>query len=261
MPSTYAHRRFGADVLAQLPAPMQEMIGRHRELYDIGLHGPDLFFYYHALRSNPVSRMGFGMHEEPGRVFFAHAQDCLKKAEDPEAALAYVLGFLCHFALDSTCHPYVERTVRDTGISHNEIETALDCALVRLDGKDPTKFFTAGHIHPTGENARVIQQFFDAVTPEQTLEALKGMVRVLRLLQVTGPLKRQVLLTGMRVVGKYDSMHGLVAELGPNARCAKSTARLQELYAQALPLARRLILDYPEHGPRDTAYEHTFGEN
>ena len=48
MPSTYAHRRFGANVLDHLPAPLREKLEAHRELYDIGLHGPDLLFYYHA---------------------------------------------------------------------------------------------------------------------------------------------------------------------------------------------------------------------
>ena len=55
MPSTYAHRRFGADVLERLPAELQEKIAPYRELYDIGLHGPDLLFYYHAAKSTPVS--------------------------------------------------------------------------------------------------------------------------------------------------------------------------------------------------------------
>ena len=30
MPSTYAHRRFGADVLQQLPAALQDQIGKNR---------------------------------------------------------------------------------------------------------------------------------------------------------------------------------------------------------------------------------------
>ena len=42
MPSTYAHRRFGANVLDHLPAPLREKLETHRELYDIGLHGPDM---------------------------------------------------------------------------------------------------------------------------------------------------------------------------------------------------------------------------
>ena len=40
MPSTYAHRRFGADVLALLPDGLRATLEQHRELYDIGLHGP-----------------------------------------------------------------------------------------------------------------------------------------------------------------------------------------------------------------------------
>ena len=39
MPSTYAHRRYGADVLERLPAELQEKIAPYRELSDIGLHG------------------------------------------------------------------------------------------------------------------------------------------------------------------------------------------------------------------------------
>ena len=40
MPSTYAHRRFGADVLVQLPRELREKITPYRPLYDMGLHGP-----------------------------------------------------------------------------------------------------------------------------------------------------------------------------------------------------------------------------
>ena len=69
MPSTYAHRRFGADVLVQLPRELREKITPYRPLYDMGLHGPDLMFYYRALQSNPVNRLGNAMHEQPGRVF------------------------------------------------------------------------------------------------------------------------------------------------------------------------------------------------
>ena len=68
MPSTYAHRRFGADVLQQLPAALQDQIGKNRALFDVGLHGPDLLFYYHAAKSNPVSALGNAMHEQPGRA-------------------------------------------------------------------------------------------------------------------------------------------------------------------------------------------------
>ena len=48
MPSTYAHRRFGTNVLEHLPDELRAQLEQNRELYDIGLHGPDLLFYYHS---------------------------------------------------------------------------------------------------------------------------------------------------------------------------------------------------------------------
>ena len=113
MPSTYAHRRFGANVLDHLPAPLREKLEAHRELYDIGLHGPDLLFYYHAEKSTPVAALGNAMHDEPGRTFFDRARRVVHEEADREAALAYALGFVCHFALDSTCLLYTSPSPRD----------------------------------------------------------------------------------------------------------------------------------------------------
>lgn len=264
MPSTYAHRRFGADVLGLLPADTAEMISRHRELYDIGLHGPDILFYYHALKSNPVSRLGNAMHDEAGEVFFAKALRRIPKAADKDAALCYVLGFICHFALDSTCHPFVERYTRSSGVSHCEIETEFDNALMRRDGLDPLKFFTAGHIKPSFASAQVIKPFFDGVTLLEIYDSLKGMVLVHRGLQAGSEPKRRLILAVMRAAGKYEGMHGLVANPKPNSDCAASNKRLDELYAEALPLAARLISEYTDAlrtgRPLDRAYKHTFGE-
>ena len=265
MPSTYAHRRFGANVLEHLPEPLRSRIEAERELYDIGLHGPDLLFYYKAVKSNPVSRLGNAMHEKPGADFFGPARSRIAEAKDREAALVYVLGVICHFALDSTCHPYVEQYVRSSGVSHCEIETEFDNMLMRRDGLDPLHYFTASHIHPSQRSAEVIAPFYDGITVEETLGAMKGMITVHKLLQASNPVKRWVVLTGMKVVGAYDGLHGLVANPKPNPSCAESSRELDALYAKALPLAERLILEYIDtldtDAPLDTAYRHTFGEN
>lgn len=264
MPSTYAHRRFGADVLALLPDGLRQTLEQHRELYDMGLHGPDLMFYYKALQTNPVNRLGNAMHEEKGEVFFTRARAVVEHAADKDAALAYALGFVCHFALDSTCHPYVEQFTRESGVTHCEIETEFDNMLLRRDGYDPLKFFTASHIHPSEQNAKEIAPFYEGISEQVALDSLKGMISVHRLLQASNPVKRWVVLTGMKVVGKYDMLHGLVADPQPNPKCVESGKRLEELYAQALPLAETLILEFvaklDTDEPLDKAYDHTFGE-
>ena len=182
----------------------------------------------------------------------------------PDAALAYALGFVCHFALDSTCHPYVEQFTRESGVTHCEIETEFDNMLLRRDGYDPLKFFTASHIHPSEQNAKTIAPFYEGISEQVALDSLKGMISVHRLLQASNPVKRWVVLTGMKVVGKYDMLHGLVADPQPNPKCVESGKRLEELYAQALPLAETLILEFvaklDTDEPLDKAYDHTFGE-
>ena len=42
MPSTYAHRYFGEKVRSQLTGRAAEIIDLNRELFDIGLQGPDI---------------------------------------------------------------------------------------------------------------------------------------------------------------------------------------------------------------------------
>ena len=119
---------------------------------------------------------------------------------DRDAALAYALGFVCHFALDSTCHPYVEQFTRESGVTHCEIETEFDNMLLRRDGYDPLKFFTASHIHPSEQNAKAIAPFYEGISEQVALDSLKGMISVHRLLQASNPVKRWVVLTGMKVV-------------------------------------------------------------
>ena len=158
----------------------------------------------------------------------------------------------------------IEHYTRESGVSHCEIETEFDNQLMREDGLDPMHFFTAGHIRPNREFAKIIAPFYEDVTADETYGAMRGMVRVHHLLQATSPVKRWVVLTALKAAGTYDVMHGLVANLQPNPRCEASDKELEALYQQALPLAVRLITEYVKGlsngAPLDKAYDHTFGE-
>lgn len=99
MPTTYTHYRFGHDVMRRLNPRYHQVIESYQELFDAGLHGPDLLFYYHALSGNDVIRLGNQLHRETGRSFFEHAGEIVKMGTSG-AHIAYVFGFLCHFALD-----------------------------------------------------------------------------------------------------------------------------------------------------------------
>lgn len=244
MPTTYAHYKFGKEVISALPRPLRSSIENKREFFDIGVHGPDILFYYNALRKNPVNSQGYELHEKMADEFFRHSKEIVEKSGDAAAARAYMYGFICHFALDSECHPYIEKMMHESGISHSEIEMEFDRLLLKEDYINPVRHLSTKHIHPTKENAEVIAPFFEDLTPETVMKSLKSMIRIHKLLLAPGKMKRRLIFGGMKAVGQYKSMHGLVMSLEPNPACRDYCQILKKQYAGAVPLAAGLIIRY-----------------
>lgn len=67
------------------------------------------------------------MHQEKANTFFEKAQDIIQS----EAQLAYILGFICHYLLDSQMHPYIKRMIKNTNMDHFEIESDYDRLLLK----------------------------------------------------------------------------------------------------------------------------------
>lgn len=243
MPCAYAHKRFADGVLSELPREIRGEIMEYRELYDIGLHGPDILFYHSPVIPDRVTRIGHATHERSGLEVFSEAAQVVKAHPGPMYR-AYLYGYLCHFALDCMCHGYVNDFAKKRGVSHNEIEMEFDRYLTVSDGHDPLRFDTAAHIVPSRRNAAVIAAFFPGVGAADVLRSLKTMKICLRaLLAPTMPMRRAIL-GAFRVTGKYRELSGLVMSLEPGPVCRESSRRLLELYKMAVPLAVTLISDF-----------------
>lgn len=261
MPTTYAHYRFGCDVFSALPDRAQAVIASHRSLFDFGVHGPDLLFYYEPLHKNSVSQVGYQSHERTGRDFFTQAADTARESPQKEAALAYLYGVLCHFALDRECHPYVGEKEK-TGASHSEVEASFDRYLMVKDGLEPVTHRVTKHLLPSRESARVIAPFYPPLTEAEVYQAEKSMRFFLNLLIAPG-LKRKLLLGGMRLVGKV-SLGDMFVPLRQNPRCVDSDEILFAHYQDALELSKTMFAELEAylHGTGDfgPGYDHTFGE-
>lgn len=244
MPTTYAHYKFGKDVIDTLPKHFQKAIESKRELYDIGLHGPDILFYYRVFMTNHVNTTGYELHDQPADAFFFQAAQIIKRSLDQEAARAYIYGFICHFALDSECHKYVEKMIQVSGVSHSEIEMEFDRLLLTEDHIDPVSYLGTNHIHPTMKNAEVIAPFFEEVSAKEVKKSLTSMIQVHKLLLAPNPGKRRFLFGAMKLAGQYESKHGMVMSETPNPACEDYCRLLKKLYKGAVPLAVGLIIKY-----------------
>mgnify|MGYP000896564501 CR=1 FL=1 len=114
MPTTYTHYAYGQDVFKKLPEQIQKSIEPYMDYYNIGVHGPDILFYYHSYHKNSVNQYGIKVHHEPAREFFKRAFKVFQVQKNKRAACAYLAGFMTHFILDSTCHPYVRKRIKET---------------------------------------------------------------------------------------------------------------------------------------------------
>lgn len=259
MPSTYAHYRMGKEVLEALEGEAWHAISMYRQLYLIGLHGPDILFYYKPLKSNAVNRIGYGMHERPGIEFFRHAVKVIEGKTNKEPYLAYMYGVMCHFALDVSCHGYIDKKIAESGVTHAEIEVEFDRMLMERDGLNPVKHPLTDHIVPSMRNAKVISCFYEGTTPEQVQEALKGMIYYNRLLLAPSRIKRLFVKGILKASGNYREMHGLMVNYKPNPLCADSNENLMYLYDDAQNLAVKLINEYHELDGWNPVYKYTFG--
>lgn len=243
MPATYAHFRFGREVLRRLSPETREAIAPRIQLYHIGLHGPDIFFYYHPLSKNPVQALGGQLHLLSGREIFTRMEAVRDRypADSRRGLEAYIFGFICHYALDSSAHGTVHKGIKETGVSHTAIESDFDRALLLEDGFEPAGQPLAGHIVPSVGNAAVISRFFPTVTAKEVEKSLSSMRFFHSLLLAPGKGKRGLLGLGLSAAGKAESIGGMIVRPDPNPACAAVTETLREKFEEGLPLAVQLI--------------------
>lgn len=240
MPATYAHWRFGVDCIETLPENLKKAVLENRDLFDLGVHGPDIFFY--DLLHKDVSEFGFAMHKIPARQFFERCKDVFNSHEEKEQMLAYMLGFLSHFTLDSLCHSYVERKKEVSGVSHNRIESEWDRHTIELDGRVTHLVDRAESLKPNKNNARIISYFF-SFNERVILRATRCqrfIVYALNCISVRKEILLKKFLTKIGMENYADLLIGF-QEYTP---CKDSNLRLDKLKNKALKQYPKLMNNF-----------------
>ena len=242
MPAIYAHERFGSMVSGYLNRELQTVIETHRPEFHIGLQGPDIFFFYKGWTENAVTRYGAHLHDVSAGSFFEHARKVVRHYGRCSAEYAYLMGFICHYALDSECHGYVEEMVEKTGVNHVEIEEEFEKYLLREDGIDAISF-PAGDLIPTDvQSAIAIAPFYSRdVDAELVLSCLKDMKLIKRIFTAPCDGKQKLINQTLKLMGRYEELKGHMYQKEDNPKCAQSNVRLHELFEQAAPVAVSLL--------------------
>lgn len=245
MPANYAHYRFGMEMRKLMPGDIRRTADRFRRLYDVGLHGPDVFFYYNPLYHTKIGELGSRLHKQSGGEFFSRVCRGLR-LEPSQAAEAYLYGLLTHYCLDSVCHPYILEKDRQGLAVHAEIEAEFDRFLLEKDGKTPAcAQDLSPHMQLTSGECETAAKFYTGVKAEHIQTAVKNMARITKLLAIPEGKRRSILRKGVGLVsGTYTSFMISVRE---NPRCGQMNGELITLYEKAKERFPELLLQISAH--------------
>ena len=173
MPGFTTHYIFGMKAYNDMPfTPLKHTIAKYRWLYQLGLQGPDMFFYnIPILRHRDYRNVGSYMHEHKVNAFF---ECCLRRIgtirsrQQQEEAISYLAGFMNHYIADSICHPYVYGRIgypvdAPTSMHHGmhaHLENELDAILLwKYKKKKPSEFNQTATICLNGQEIQFISHF------------------------------------------------------------------------------------------------------
>lgn len=259
MPATYAHLRFGRQMLGKMPREQADCAKLFRRPFDVGLHGPDIFFC-HAPAKTKISKLGSKIHHRPASELFRQICTSLRKHPTP-AGNAYLYGVLCHYALDACCHPFINR-MGDSGVAtHLEIEAEFDRFLLEKDGcADPATHDISSHIRLTLDECDCISNFYPQVKPKALYHCVNNMRRINRVFTVKRGAGRTVM---KKVLHLAKPLSQFIMHDSPNPRCAELNQRLFALYnhaADAFPmLLEKLQSHLVSNTPLGTEFDAEFG--
>ena len=254
MPSHYAHHRFGAAAIPMLPPQVQRSIRLFRRLYDVGLHGPDPFYYYSLPMKGRVAALGSKYHCMTGEEFFLPVCKHLR-LEPNEAAMAYLYGVLTHYCLDSAIHGFVNEQTADGQIGHLELEAEFDRYLLQLDHK-PHLYDNSGHMKLTEGECDTVAKFY-GTSPAIVDLSLKCMAANAKLISLRNPDLRKLVkkCAGSKLKQNFTART-------PNPKCAHLDEQMLALYDQALaklPALTEALLAHMHHNaPLGEGFEATF---
>ena len=149
MPALFVHQLLAEKILSALPKDVQARVKERQEAYFLGAQGGDPFYLYSVVQDGLKRNIGVLMHKSNVYGQFLAWIKTVQETDNP-TAFAYALGYITHYAVDTTFHPYIcyrtdrakeSKEGRKRDNQHFRIESDIDCLFVeRHFGKSVNKY-------------------------------------------------------------------------------------------------------------------------
>lgn len=144
MPDILSHLLCARESTKYLSSEITDVLEANKSIFNMGAQGPDIFFFYRLYpwqKHKNVGEYAKLIHSNSPNEFFINAAKLLmedisvadidffeskNKTSELHQKFSYLAGFLSHYALDTTCHPYI---YYHSGIQGSHNHKYLECII------------------------------------------------------------------------------------------------------------------------------------
>ncbi|MBQ9024209.1 MAG: zinc dependent phospholipase C family protein [Bacilli bacterium] len=153
MAGTITHAYFANDLYKKLDKKTKNKLKNYKENLKTYNQGHDIFFFTFNVINHNTRKIGNYMHKNNTKEFFKNIIIYIKKnnLENNSEIMSFLYGFIGHYALDSTVHPYVtyktgvfkkkDKKTYKYNSKHSDLESYIDAYMINKHEKiTPNKF-------------------------------------------------------------------------------------------------------------------------
>lgn len=244
MPAVYAHALFGKKVYKCLEGECKDTVRKYKEYYILGLQGPDILFFYRPIYHNKVNKTGIRIHHESFDAFIREAEKVIEKYGIDSPEEAYVLGFICHYMLDSACHPFVLEEIERTGIDHISIESEFEKDLMFSDGRNPYTYDLRRLLPYNKSMAEHISRLYNGISVAETNEAIRFMRIGKYLLNYGNKIKARFILLFIKLFGVYKLVYPHMIYPDKGYEADYSSEQLKKLLEETINETSDILMEF-----------------
>ncbi len=196
--------------------------------YDAGLQGPDVFYFYKPHRHTKIRDYGIARQNEPAIRMFAPV---LERTYE-KAALSYLLGLICHYALDKLCHPYII-THSTARFDHQRMESAFDKHIMLTNGLSKARYL---YLSAGGLDYEAMASLWAGIDAKTMKKCVGTERRAVRMLD-----RRKFLEACERIAGRPGALTMMTLPEAVSETQTEHVRELSVLYDKALDACPGLI--------------------
>ncbi|MEG0284210.1 MAG: zinc dependent phospholipase C family protein [Erysipelotrichales bacterium] len=246
MPAIAMHHFYALEVAKRLSSDLQKIIEENQAFYNIGAQGPDIFFFYKPILPNKVNKYGVKLHHQNASRLLNNKH--INKEDINDQFIAYLLGYVTHFSLDSSFHPIINQVCPNFN-EHMILESELERIIIAKNTKNKDAHLYKRHqlIDINQDYGKVLSPFYSELHAHTIDRAIKDMHKYTQFLYAPENKRKNKYNKFFNIFVKKANFSNMMISENINDTYDSTITYLLSIYEQTIIYGQILCMNLIEH--------------